>query len=115
MVSIRDEAIRLYGWAYKIGLEVKKMDRGEDLLKRLLYDIRGESLPGRFREVLIENLMYLFDTKELGYKKIPKSLLEKGVYGDKFHYIKAAILMGFMDALATSDSGGGSGSSDDSN
>jgi len=49
--------VKAFNWAYRVGsliMESRGREEGEKILKRLLYDLRGEDLPGRFRDVLMQ-------------------------------------------------------------
>jgi len=104
--------VKAFNWAYRVGsliMESRGREEGEKILKRLLYDLRGEDLPGRFRDVLMQDLFYLKTAKEVAGLEgigVPRFILEEGLYGDRFYYMKSAIIAGFMNALAASYGGG---------
>jgi len=88
----------IFSWAYKIGKEIVKKD--EKLLRVLIFDIRGEETPGRFLEKLTNRLSEYRTNKniELNVSVKPEIVREKW-HGDKFYYMKAAILTGLTNAL----------------
>ena len=103
MTSKGGEAYRLYRWAYKVGRELLEARDGEKLLTRLIYDLRGEDLPGKFRDTLVKTLHYFSTARGVEALKeieIPDYILTFGEYGDKFYYMKSAILIGLMNALS---------------
>ncbi len=107
--------VKAFNWAFMVGkliMDSQGRDEGEKLLKRLLYDLRGEDLPGRFRDVLMQDIYYLQTAREVESLKsisVPRFILEEGLYGDRFYYLKSAIIAGFMNALASSYGGGEEG------
>ncbi len=85
-----------------MGKEILKAERGEDLLMRLIYELRGEDLPGRFRDALVRSIHYYMTAREalgVGEITIPEYILTWGDYGDRFYYLKAAILSGLLNAF----------------
>ncbi|HIQ49935.1 MAG TPA: hypothetical protein EYH56_01940 [Nanoarchaeota archaeon] len=90
----------IFEWSYKIGNIIRKKD--EKLLKSLIFDIRGEETPGRFLEKLCNKLSEYKTNKNIALDISINPLLLKEVWhGDKFYYLKAAILTGFINALST--------------
>lgn len=96
----------IWDWAYAIGRRIKEKD--EKLLKSLIFDIRGEETPGRFLVKLTNKLTEYKTNKNISLEvSIKQKLLEEKWHGDKFYYMKAAILAGLLDALSTKSEGNG--------
>lgn len=103
MSSTSGKTYMLYKWALDVGREILKVKNGDKLLMRLIYDLRGEDLPGKFRDTLVKSLHYYSTARGVEALKevdIPINLLTFGEYGDKFYYLKSAILIGFMNAFS---------------
>lgn len=48
-----------FSWAFEIGMTIKEKapsDKGEDLLRKLIFNIRAEETPGRFLDKLSETI-----------------------------------------------------------
>jgi len=93
----------IYNWAYAVGKTIlKQSDKGEDLLRRLIFDIRGEDLPGRFLEKLSSRLTEYKTNRNIAVDvSMYGKLFEKRVWhGDQFRYMKSAILSGFLNSLS---------------
>jgi hypothetical protein len=89
----------IWEWAYAVGMKIKKKD--ERLLRGLIFDIRGEETPGRFLEKLSNRLSEYKTNKNIALDvSIKKEFFEEKWHGDKFYYMKAAVLAGFSNALA---------------
>jgi len=104
---------RLFKWAFAIGKSIihnpDKYDeeKGRDLLKRLIFDIRAEETPGRFLEKLSERLTeYKTNTNIQANVEIHQEIMSKYWHADKFYYLKSAILAGFLNALSSQGSRG---------
>ena len=109
---------KFFGWAFGTGKEILKVNNGEKLLKRLIFDIRAEETPGRFLEKLSERIteyrtntniqakvdidqeLFGIEFKKEGDKWIRKEKSCFKWHGDSFYYMKSAVLSGFLDALA---------------
>ena len=96
----------IYDWAFAIGRKIiherKKFGDGEDLVKRLIFDIRGEELPGRFLDRLSSRLADYKTNVGLNIDVSPhRSIFEKRLWGNHFYYVKAAIISGLTNALVT--------------
>jgi len=93
----------IYNWAYAVGMTILgKSDKGEDLVKRLIYDMRGEDLPGRFLDKLSGRLTEYKTNRNIAIDiSIYGKLYEHNWYGDSFRYVKSAVLSGFLNSLAT--------------
>jgi hypothetical protein len=94
----------IYDWAVHVGqIILDKSDKGEDLVKRLIYDIRGEDLPGRFLDKLSGRLTEYKTNKNIAINvSMYEKLYKNSWYGDSFRYVKSAILSGFLNSLASS-------------
>lgn len=97
----------IYNWAYAVGRTIlEQSDRGGELLRRLIFDIRGEDLPGRFLEKLSSRLTEYKTNKNIAIDvSMHRKLFEKIWHGDRFRYMKSAILSGFLNSLSSSISG----------
>jgi len=90
----------IWSWAYAIGITIKQKD--EKLLRALIFDIRGEETPGRFMEKMANKLSEYRTNKNIALDvSIKPELFKVKWHGDKFYYMKAAVLGGLTDALAT--------------
>ena len=89
----------LWKWAYAVGMAIKNKD--ERLLRSLIFDIRGEETPGRFLSKLINTLSCYKTNRNINIDiNIHPSLITEEWHGDRFYYMKAAILVGFTNALS---------------
>ena len=99
---------KIYSWAFATAKKIlnSRMDQGdgEDLVKRLIYDIRGEETPGRFLDKLSSTLAEYRTNRAFNLDVSPHSELFKvrELKGDAFYYVKAAVLSGLASALAQS-------------
>jgi len=111
---------KFFGWAFGTGKEILKVNNGEKLLKRLIFDIRAEETPGRFLEKLSERIteyrtntninanvrmnseLFGVEFKKEGDKWMRKEKSCFKWHGDSFYYMKSAVLAGFLNALAFS-------------
>ena len=94
---------KLCGWAYKTGQTIKEHVNGEDLLRKLIFNIRAEETPGRFLDKLSQTIVEYRTNRNIGLNiDIHKDLAreEQPWYADRFHYMKAAVLIGFANALS---------------
>jgi len=94
----------IYSWAYAVGKTViEQSDKGEDLLRRLIFDVRGEDLPGRFLEKLSNRLTEYKTNKNIAIDvSMYGRLFEKKWHGDSFRYMKSAVLSGLLNSLGSS-------------
>jgi len=110
---------RIYNWAWYTGrniIEGERYDRnrGEKLLKELVFEIRGEETPGRFLERLSRRLLeYKTNVAIQVDVHMPREIFEGKWQGDEFYYLKSAILTGFLNALAYPGRGGRGGEGGD--
>lgn len=92
---------KFFDWAFKTGKVIKEVD--EDLLRKLIFDIRGEETPGRFFNKLVNRLAEYRTNRNINLNlSIEQNLMQENWMGDKFYYIKASILSGFLNALSYS-------------
>lgn len=93
----------MFNWAFAIGKTIlEKSEKGEDLLRKLIFDIRGEDLPGRFLEKLSSRLTEYKTNRNIAIDvSMYGKLFERGWYGDRFRYMKSAILSGFLNSLGS--------------
>lgn len=93
----------VYNWAYAIGSTIlEESEKGEDLLKKLIFDIRGEDLPGRFLEKLSSRLTEYKTNRNINIDvSMYGKLFERRWHGDSFRYMKSAVLSGFLNSLAS--------------
>jgi len=90
----------IWNWAYAIGMRIK--EKNNELLRRLIFDIRAEETPGRFLEKLSNRLSEYKTNKNIAVDvSIKPELFKVKWQGDKFYYMKSAIIAGLTDALAT--------------
>lgn len=94
----------IYKWAFAIGSRIieqrKKESDGEDLIKRLVFDIRGEETPGRFLHKLSSRLAEYRTNIGLSIDVgMHNTVFEKRWSGDSFYYLKSAILSGLANSL----------------
>jgi hypothetical protein len=91
-----------YRWSNDVGKTIlKEPDKGDDLLRKLIYNIRAEETPGRFLDKLSETLGEYRTNKNIGLEvKMDERLYKQTWFADKFYYLKSAILSGFFNALA---------------
>lgn len=90
---------KIYEWAFSVGVKIKEKD--EKLLRALIFDIRGEETPGRFLEKLSNKLAEYRTNRNIALDvSINSEIVREKWHGDKFYYMKAAILTGFMNALS---------------
>lgn len=100
-----------FRWAFRIGkiiLENDRYDRkrGEDLLKKLIFDIRAEETPGRFLEKLSESLIeYKMNTNIQADVDLNSNLMLRKWHADSFHYMKSAVITGLFNALSSVERG----------
>lgn len=93
----------IYDWALHVGRKILEKDDG--LVRRLIFDIRGEDLPGRFLEKLSGRLTEYKTNKNIAIDvSMYEKLFETKWYGDSFRYVKSAVLSGFLNSLASSRS-----------
>lgn len=92
-----------YNWAFAVGRKIlDNSDKGEDLLRRLIFDIRGEDLPGRFLEKLSSRITEYKTNKNIAIDvSMYGKLYEKKWHGDSFRYMKSAVLSGLLNSLAS--------------
>lgn len=91
-----------FKWALAVGKSILTKEKGEDLLRRLIFEIRAEETPGRFLDKLSENIgEYNTNRNILLNATINKDIYDKVWFADNFYYLKSAILSGFINALAT--------------
>ena len=96
----------IFSWAFRTGATIKERD--EKLLRRLIFTIRGEETPGRFLDRLIEVLSEYRTRAEFQLDvNVSPSIIGKEWHGDAFHYLRATILAGFLNALSMKEGGGG--------
>lgn len=88
----------VWNWAFAVGKEIKNKD--EKLLRSLIFEIRGEETPGRFLEKLANKLSEYKTNRNISIDISFKSeLFKEKWHGDKFYYMKAAILSALTNAL----------------
>jgi hypothetical protein len=92
---------KFYGWGYSIGEEIMKAQNGEDLLKKLIYNIRAEETPGRFLDRLSETIGEYRTNRNIAINiSMHPELYEREWFADSFYYLKSSILTGLLNALA---------------
>ncbi|MCL6579937.1 MAG: hypothetical protein K6T73_11285 [Candidatus Bathyarchaeota archaeon] len=93
----------IYNWACAVGRTILKgSDKGDDLLRRLIFDVRGEDLPGRFLEKLSGRLTEYKTNRNIAIDvSMYGKLFEVRWHGDSFRYVKSAVLSGFLNSLAS--------------
>jgi hypothetical protein len=101
---------RYYNWAFAIAKEIIESksgpEKGKELVKKLIYEIRGEETPGRFFNRLTQKLgEYKINVNIQADVSVHSMLFKEDWYGDKFFYLKSAILAGFLNALVETQQG----------
>jgi hypothetical protein len=93
----------VYNWAYAVGRTIlEQSDKGDDLLRALIFNIRGEDLPGRFLEKLSSRLTEYKTNRNIAIDvSMQRRLFEKKWYGDSFRYMKSAVLSGLLNSLGS--------------
>jgi hypothetical protein len=100
---------KIFDWAFAVGKDIVSMskcgqERGKDYLKRLIFDIRAEEMPGRFLDKLSQRLgEYKTNTNiQAPVSLLPEIFQSKERWsGDSFYYLKSAILSGLLNALSS--------------
>lgn len=97
---------KIYNWAFAVGSSIieqrEKEGDGESLVRRLVFDIRGEETPGRFLQKLSSRLAEYRTNVGLNLDvSMHKTIFEKRWGGDSFYYLKSAILSGFTNSLTS--------------
>ena len=107
--SSRESIYRdIFSWAFRTGMAIRRVDQGDKLLKQLIYHIRGEETPGRFIDKLSERLTeYRTNTSITADVNLHPEIIKRRWHGDSFHYMRASVLSGFLNALSASKSEGG--------
>jgi hypothetical protein len=94
-----------YNWAFAIGKKIMEPPNGnENLLKRLIYNIRAEETPGRFLDRLSETLGEYYTNRNLGIDVSMHPDLYRNKqpwFADRFYYLKSSILTGLLNALSS--------------
>lgn len=99
---------KVYSWAYATASTIleKRKEDGTELIRRLVFAIRGEETPGRFLDKLATTLIEYRTNRAYELPvSIPKFLTTTSLIGDIFHYVRAAILAGLLDAMASRQGG----------
>jgi len=97
---------KFFNWAFSIGMTIKKEapEKGEDLLRRLIFSIRAEETPGRFLDKLSETITEYKTNRNIGVEiGLHPELYSQTWVADKFYYLKSSILTGLVNALGSSD------------
>jgi len=90
---------RYYSWAFAIGMRIKEKD--EELLRKLIFEIRAEETPGRFLEKLSSTITEYRTNKNINLDiSIDGSIFEQTWFADRFYYLKSSILSGLLGALS---------------
>jgi hypothetical protein len=94
---------QFFNWAYSVGKTIVSSDtgRGDDLLRKLIFSIRAEETPGRFLEKLSATLTEYNTNKNIGLNvSMHPEFYRAEWFADNFHYLKASVLSGFLNAFA---------------
>ncbi|MEM3434380.1 MAG: hypothetical protein QXP27_09450 [Candidatus Methanomethyliaceae archaeon] len=75
---------------------------GEDLVKKLIFDIRGEQLPGKFLDKLMTRLAEYRTDRDLNLNalEINPEVFGSVLWGNSFHYVKSAIMAGLVNSIS---------------
>ena len=96
---------RFYDWANDIGMKIvySTGESGTDLIKKIIFDIRGEQLPGKFLEKLMTRLAEYRTDRDLNLVdiEIDPEIFGETLWGNSFHYTKSAIIAGLLNAIAS--------------
>jgi len=102
MITMYD---RFYDWANELGVKIVSSSgaRGTDLIKKIIFDIRGEQLPGKFLEKLTTRLAEYRTDRDLNLDdiEIDPEIFGQTLWGNSFHYTKSAIIAGLLNAIAS--------------
>lgn len=91
---------KIFKWSFKIGRVVGEKDT--DLLRMLIFEIRGEETPGIFLNKLANRLAEYKTNKRIDLDlSLPEYIYTETWYADKFYYMKSAIISGFLNALSS--------------
>jgi len=101
---------KFFNWAFKIGMDIrcegnkKPTEKGEDLLRRLIFSIRAEGTPGRFLDKLSGTITEYKTNRNIGLNiGLHPELYSQTWAADRFYYLKSSILTGFLNALGGGD------------
>jgi len=100
---------KYFKWSFSTGMGILNAkcgkDKGKELVRKLLFEIRGEDTPGRFLEKLVEKLgEYKTNANIQAPIEILPEIMEKEEWhADKFYYLKASILAGLLNALVSAE------------
>lgn len=99
VISLFEEYFK---WAFRIGKTILESPKGEDLLRRLIFNTRAEETPGRFLDRLSETLGEYRTNRNIELDVSMRSdFYDQTWFADGFYYLKSAILTGFLNALAS--------------
>jgi hypothetical protein len=91
-----------FSWAFAIGRTVLGAPKGDDLLRRLIFNIRAEETPGRFLDRLSETLGEYRTNRNIGLDvNMRPDFYKQTWFADRFYYLKSAVLTGFLNALSS--------------
>ena len=97
---------KFFNWAFSVGMTIKKnapSEKGEVLLRRLIFSIRAEETPGRFLDRLSETIAEYKTNRNIGLDiGLHPELYSQTWAADRFYYLKSSILTGFLNALGSS-------------
>ena len=98
---------KFFNWAFETGMTIRcegtknPTERGEDLLRRLIFSIRAEEIPGRFLDALSETITEYRTNRNIDLDiEVHPDLYSQTWFADRFYYLKSSILLGFLNALA---------------
>jgi hypothetical protein len=102
---------KIFDWAFAVGKDIVNeskcgRDKGKDYLRRLIFDIRAEEMPGRFLDKLSQRLgEYRTNTNiQAPVSLLPEIFQSRERWsGDSFYYLKSAILYGLLNALSSTE------------
>jgi hypothetical protein len=95
---------RLFNWALSVGRTIMSSEnvRGDELLRRLIFSVRAEETPGRFLEKLSTVLTEYKTNKNIDLNvTVHPEIYSTEWFADNFHYMKASVLSGFLNAFAS--------------
>ena len=80
--------------------QIKEKDKAEHLLRKIIFEIRGEETPGRFLEKLSQVVTEYKTNTNIGLDlTLHPDLFSQDWAADRFYYMKSSVLTGFLNAL----------------
>lgn len=91
----------MFGFFYKLGKRILEVTGEVSLVEKLLFDLKAEQTPGRFFNKLSTRIAdYNKKYPDLSFS-IPAGIIQSNVKGDKFFYLKSAIITGLLNSITS--------------